>query len=73
MDTTASKGLGQNLLDKEIISEYRSNGTILFMKFNEDIRQSGMSQRDMLRVSAPLIADDEYFETIYKKIIGMAK
>ena len=43
------------------------------MKFNEDIRQSGMSQRDMLRVSAPLIADDEYFETIYKKIIGMAK
>jgi len=27
----------------------------------------------MLRVSAPLIADDEYFETIYKKIIGMAK
>jgi len=67
------QGLGQNLLDKEIISEYRSNGTILFMKFNEDIRQSGMSQRDMLRVSAPLIADDEYFETIYKKIIGMAK
>jgi len=32
-----------------------------------------MSQRDMLRISVPLIADDEYFETIYDKIIDMAK
>ena len=43
-------GLATNLMDKEIITEYRSNGTILFMKFNKDIRQSGMSQRDMLRI-----------------------
>ena len=66
-------GLATNLMDKEIITEYRSNGTILFMKFNKDIRQSGMSQRDMLRISVPLIADDEYFEAIHDKIIDMAK
>jgi hypothetical protein len=43
------------------------------MKFNKDIRQSGMSQRDMLRISVPLIADDEYFKAVHDKIIDMAK
>jgi len=32
-----------------------------------------MSQRDMLRISVPLIADDEYFEAVHDKIIDMAK
>ena len=64
-------GLATNLMEKEIITDYKTSGTVLFMTFRDDIRQSGMSKRDTLRVCAPLIADDEYFETIYNKILGL--
>jgi 4-aminobutyrate aminotransferase-like enzyme len=63
--------LATNLMEKEIITDYKTSGTVLFMTFRDDIRQSGMSKRDTLRVCAPLIADDEYFETIYNKIIKL--
>tara|TARA_R110002096_G_scaffold363581_2_gene556722 strand:- start:79 stop:1224 length:1146 start_codon:yes stop_codon:yes gene_type:complete len=63
--------LATTLLNKEIITDYKTSGTVLFMNFTNDIRQSGMSNRKQLRVCAPLIADDEYFETINNKILTM--
>ena len=67
------QAIGTNLKDKGLISDYRSNGTILFMDFEYDVRKAGHSRYDQLRICAPLIANEEYFQVVSEQIENLIK
>ena len=65
--------IGTNLKNKGLISDYRSNGTILFLDFQYDVRKAGHSRYDQLRICAPLIANEEYFQVVSEQIENLVK
>lgn len=59
---------GKELVKLGHIDRYRSNGLFLVLDCNDNNRKSGLSSKNKLRICAPLIADETYFQDLKEHI-----